>query len=114
MEDYLPPMLCKWVIGRWSGKQAKSVEDHAAAGLTYFIIDASGRGEGREVVAAFRRACDSPVPEHLEVITDPFRIVEYEEKRKARMGMHGKDAVVSASDEAVERARKVFENRNHA
>lgn len=55
----------EWVIGTYTGDRAKSVKAHADAGMGYFIRSESGRGTAYEVEAAFLRATDSPLPEHL-------------------------------------------------
>lgn len=69
-EDLYPPMKWQWVIGNWTGDQAKSVIDHANAGISYFVLrDDSVRGSNK-VMAAFRRPRDSPVPEHLQIATE--------------------------------------------
>ena len=76
----------EWVIGSFKGDRAKSVQENADAGVGYSIIDSGGSGLNRQVVVAFRRAVDSPLPEHLQAVTDPFKIVKYEKMRLTRSG----------------------------
>ena len=54
-------MTYEWVKGKYSGVAAKHVLGLANAGVGYFILDTIGN----EVIAAFRRAVDSPTPDHL-------------------------------------------------
>ncbi len=62
-------MKYEWVIGLFTGERAKSVRAHADVGLGYFVRQESGRGADYSVEAAFRRVCDTPLPEHLERAT---------------------------------------------
>lgn len=58
-----------WVIGRFKGDRAKSVKQHADAGLGYFIREEGGRGTVYEVEAAFRWPVVGPLPHHLQECT---------------------------------------------
>jgi hypothetical protein len=60
---------CEWVIGHFTGDQAKSVKAHADAGIGYFIRNEMGRGMAYEVEAAFRRSTALPLPEYLQRAT---------------------------------------------
>lgn len=82
--DAFPAMPCDWVVGRFEGNRAKSVMDHAGAGIGYIILEQGGGMGSRWCLATFRRACDSPVPPHLTVVTDPSKIAKYEKIREAR------------------------------
>lgn len=78
-------MQTEWVVGRYKGDRAKSVLAHANEGIGYIILDTTQtRGASLEVVAAFRRPKDSPRPEHLELVVDPYKIAKYEKQIKAR------------------------------
>ncbi len=78
------PISAIWVVGSFDGEAAKSVQAHADAGIGYIILDSAGRGQSSTVVAAFRRAEDSPLPPHLEEVRDPAKIDKYEKIRKQR------------------------------
>ena len=77
----------EWVVGKFSGAQAKSVHAHADAGIGYIVLDHGGRGDGTSVLAAFRRPSDSVIPPYLTEVRDPFKIAEYEKIRKQRQGL---------------------------
>lgn len=85
--DAQAPMQCEWVIGRYKGDRAKSIKAHAEAGIGYIIVDVFGTGGAQEVVAVFRRACDSPLPDHLQLVRDPYKIQKYEKIFKQRSGL---------------------------
>lgn len=63
----------EWVVGRFTGEQAKSVMAHANAGIGYKIIQKGPAGNSY-VLAAFRRPCGLPLPDHLTRVTDPIQI----------------------------------------
>lgn len=93
---------CEWVIGRYKGERAKSVLAHSDHGISYIILDSStGRGVALEVLAAHRRACDSPVPQHLEKVTDQNKIAKYEKIRKERAGLKNHETNKSAGARLV-------------
>lgn len=77
----------KWVLGRYTGKEAKRVMDMAHNGLGYFIIDQPEKGDAW-IVAAFRRPMDTPLPSHLEEITDYRLSDKLNIKRIERQGLH--------------------------
>lgn len=85
--DVYPPMMAEWVVGVFEGQQAKSVIDHADAGLTYIVLERGGNKFNPQCTAAFRRAMDSPLPAHLIAVKDPKKIDEYERIRKSRSGL---------------------------
>lgn len=88
LKDSYPPMQYDWVVGRFKGDKAKNVINHAGAGLGYFILDTLGVGQSQTVIAAFRRACDSPIPEHLELVTDSKKIDKLEKMIKGKQGLN--------------------------
>lgn len=77
-------MEYEWVIGSYSGERAKSARALAESGTGYYIVDASGSGQGQQVIVAFKRACDRPRPYHLQPIVDPIKIQRYEKMRESR------------------------------
>ena len=60
-------MKFDWCIGVFKGDQAGSILGLANEGVGYFIRKSTGSGKALEVEAAFRRARDSAVPDHLTV-----------------------------------------------
>lgn len=74
-----------WVVGFYKGKKAESIRDHANAGIGYFILDQFGKGNGLEIEAGFRRANDSPIPNHL-VKASPDVAANLEQMRRSRSG----------------------------
>lgn len=74
----------EWVIGRYDGDRGASVQEHADAGLTYFIRQSTGHGKNRSVVAAFRRPLIGPCPDHLEK-ADEYQVKKLEEKLEKRL-----------------------------
>lgn len=79
-------MEYQWVIGKFNGEKARSVLDHAGAGIGYFIRQQNGVGKNIEVEAAFRRAMDSPIPEHLVEAT-PKQVEVLEKMLNERSGV---------------------------
>jgi hypothetical protein len=79
-------MRAVWVVGNFEGRQARSVMDQAGSGICYFILESS-EGRNPTCIAAFRRPCDSPIPEYLEEVRDRFKIEKYEKMRKERQGL---------------------------
>ncbi|HSE29925.1 MAG TPA: hypothetical protein VLA77_05065 [Candidatus Saccharimonadales bacterium] len=70
----------EWVFGKFIGDSAKSVLAHAAAGLSYKILDQGKQGAQPWVIAAFRRATLLPLPDHLVRITDPQKVAKLEKQ----------------------------------
>lgn len=62
-------MEYQWVIGRFEDEQAERVQAYADKGIGYFVQKAEGKGKGRIVTAAFKRAIDGPLPDHLDLAT---------------------------------------------
>lgn len=87
LTDSYPAIKYDWVVGRFKGDRAKSVINHTGAGMAYFVLDTIGVGQSQTVIAAFRKACDSPIPEHLELVTDIRKIEKLEKMRKERQGL---------------------------
>jgi len=71
--DY--PIQAQWVKGFYRGDQAKHVRGMAELGIGYKIID---QPDKNSVIVAFRRPMDSPLPDHLQVITDERQIARIE------------------------------------
>lgn len=67
----------EWVLGQFTGDYAKSVLAHAAASISYKIVQ---QGKDRQVwvIAAFRRPTNTPLPPHLTRVTDPIKIARLE------------------------------------
>lgn len=85
MEDYKKAavMDAQWVIGIASGKEAEAVLSHAHSGLGYFIRKQSGKGKNIDVEYAFKRAQDSPLPDHL-ALPDKYQIQKLDELYEKR------------------------------
>jgi len=81
-ENAVAPMGVSWVIGNFEGDMAKSVVAHTNAGAGYIVIDKPTRGN---VIAAFRMANDSPIPDHLQEVLDPTKIAKFEKIRQRRL-----------------------------
>lgn len=57
----------EWVIGVYTGDQAKTVKAQADVGIGYFFQREGGRGQTYTVYAAFRRPLDGARADHLEL-----------------------------------------------
>lgn len=77
----------QWVVGVFEGLRGKSVLEHANQGSGYLILENKGNKNSPYVLAAFRYAGPMPVPEHLEKVTDVFKVQDYEQKRLRRSGV---------------------------
>ena len=87
MENSNEPMYVEWVVGRAVGDRAKSIIDHANAGLSYFIMEQGKQGNQTFCLYAFRRPMDSPVPDHLTRVVDPFQQKKLDDRYDARHGI---------------------------
>lgn len=74
-------MQYSWVLGRYEGDTAKRILAEANAGVGHKIMEQGRAGGGLWVLAAFIRADDSPIPEHLTKIVEPNRVAKLEEWR---------------------------------
>jgi hypothetical protein len=106
--DAYPPMSAEWVVGRYTGERAKSVMDHANAGIGYFILQQGGKGTGMWCLAAFVRPLDSPTPEHLTRVTDRSQLAKLEARRNARMGQGNQNYQVSKSFIGTQSAAEIM------
>lgn len=88
-----------WVIGVFTGDRAKSVKEHADAGIGYFIQMEEGRGMSHTVHAAFRRVADTPIPEHLNRAT-PAQVEKLEKLYRERTGQRERKIESSVSSTA--------------
>lgn len=79
-------MKATWYTGRALGDRAKSIIDHANAGIGYFIIEQGKQGNQQTCLYAFLRADDSPAPEHLTKVTDRFMLKKLNDRDAARHG----------------------------
>lgn len=79
-------MRTEWVTGYYIGERAKSIIEHANAGIGYFIIQQGRQGNQATCLAAFQRATDSPVPEHLDVVRDARMIAKLDKRHEQRNG----------------------------
>lgn len=82
-------MQYEWVIGSFKGDKGKQVKELANAGVGYFVRQEAGRGTEYTVEVAFKRAIDSPTPEHL-VPADLFQSEKLEKLARQRMGIREK------------------------
>lgn len=78
-------MKYEWVIGSFTGDQAKIVKSHADAGIGYYIQQENGAGFGHTVVAAFRRAISEVRPEHL-MLASPYQQERLNKLHESRFG----------------------------
>lgn len=106
-------MQVEWVLGRFIGDRAKSVIDHANAGMGYFIIEQGKQGNQQTCLAAFRRAMDSPVPEHLDLVRDMSMLRKLNDRHDARHGTdRGPKRIVNqASAAKIAEIKSMFDNR---
>ena len=81
-------MNYEWVIGTYSGDNAKYVSALADMGIGYFKMGELAKGRTSEVAVAFRRPLDGPTPEHLLRITDESKIRRLEKGVCLRAGVH--------------------------
>ncbi len=75
----------QWVIGSFTGERAKSVKLHADNGIGYFIQQEAGAGMNYTVVAAFKRAMNTVLPEHLQ-LANPYQVEKLNHMQAARNG----------------------------
>lgn len=80
-------MQPSWVVGVFEGERARSVLDHADAGIGYIILERAGKGRNQTCLAAFRRMMDSPLPPEFTEVKNPTKIAEYESRRLSRAGI---------------------------
>lgn len=77
----------EWVIGKYSGEQAKNIKALSDAGVGYFVRQESGSGGGYTIEVGFRRVIsDEPRPLHLEAAT-PAQAEKLEKMRTDRTGI---------------------------
>jgi hypothetical protein len=79
-------MNARWVVGSYTGDDAKHIKSHADAGIGYFVLREGGRGTAYKVEAAFKRAEDSALPPHLTYapLTTANRLEAMSDKRHGR------------------------------
>jgi hypothetical protein len=109
-------MKIEWVIGRAIGDRAKSIMDHANAGIGYFIMESGKQGNQQTCLYAFRRAADAPVPDHLTVVVEYHRIQKLDDRYSARHDTHESKQAASnpASDATIKKIKEIFDfNRTH-
>lgn len=70
----------RWVIGTYQGLRAKSVVEHAHAGIGYVLIDESGKGDAKTATVAFRYAEPGALPDHLVEVTNQAQIAAFESR----------------------------------
>lgn len=105
-------MLVEWVIGRAIGDRAKSILDHAHAGMGYQILEQGKQGNQAFCLYAFRRAMDSPVPDHLTRVVDPFMLKKLNDREDQRRGMDRRPSVENrASPAKVAALKDMFAKR---
>jgi len=64
--DYDDGESWEWVIGHYSGEQARSKKAHADIGIGYYVRSEQGKSAmNYHIEVAFRRIIDGPRPEHL-------------------------------------------------
>lgn len=80
-------ILSIWVKARYTGQRAKSVLEHANAGIGYIVLERPETGSGW-VVAAFRRI-SGPLPPGVEQIKDP-RMLDALDKKMMPMNSREK------------------------
>lgn len=90
----------EWVIGAYTGAQAKHVKAQADAGIGYFFQREGGMGQNYTVYAAFRRPITGPRPEHLQLAT-PSQERILEKMRKERQGIHEYDTPAEPDTERL-------------
>jgi len=100
------PVKGSWVVGSFEGEQAKRVVDHADAGVGYIILERAGSKVHPAVLAAFRRAEDSPIPVHLNEVKDHYKIEKYEETRRQRAGIQHRPVVLSTTTKQMSDVRE--------
>jgi hypothetical protein len=103
-------MHVEWCIGRAVGDRAKSIIDHANSGVGYFIMEQGKQGAQTFCLYAFRRAADSPVPEHLTRVVDPFQQKKLDDRYNSRHGIdtRAKNQEVPYNPEAIQRIKDIF------
>lgn len=78
-------MQYQWVIGAYTGEQAKHVRSLADSGIGYFFQRSAGVGPNYTVMAAFRAPANQLLPEHLE-LASPQQVDKLEQLWIARHG----------------------------
>lgn len=84
MSEFMP---VEWVIGRAVGDRAKSIIAHANAGIGYFVLEQGKQGSQAFCLYATRRVMDSPLPEHLNLVTDPIMLKKLDDHLARRQGI---------------------------
>ena len=84
--DYDKGVDTEWVIANYTGERAKNVL--ALCGVTgYLLIEDRSVGSRKDILVAFRRPIDSPTPEHMQVVNDYFKILEYDKRLRSNQGL---------------------------
>lgn len=102
-------MKFEWVKGRYTGKKATSVIEHADEGIGYIIIEKGKDKNEAFVIAAFRRALDSPRPHHLEELSEyELRKVEaaWDRRHKPETVKKRTDAENKTIFETIQKVKK--------
>lgn len=102
----------QWAIGYYIGEQAKSIIEHANAGIGYFLIEQGRQGNQATAQAAFRHAMDGPMPEHLSLVTAEGMIRKLNDRWDARHGVDRREATPQpASQQKMMEIRETLSKR---
>ncbi len=77
----------EWVTALYSGEAAKKVIALASDSVGYQLLDSNNNKLNPSALVAFRRIIDGPLPDYLDRVTDPVKIMELERKRIETSGM---------------------------
>lgn len=92
-------MQTEWCIGRAIGDRAKSIIEHANAGIGYFILEQGRQGNQATCLYAFRRAVDGPTPESLTKVIDFAMIRKLDARADSRGGDRAPKRVAKAPEQ---------------
>lgn len=76
-----------WVIASYEGERAKSVLAHADVGIGYIVLERGGNRYSPSALVAFDYRGEMPLPHHFQEVKDPYKIKDYERRKRARMGL---------------------------
>lgn len=73
----------RWVIGRYTGTDAKRIVAHGEAGIGYYILDKPENGTSW-VEAAHQHPMDAPLPDYLREVTNSHLANKLDSRQQGR------------------------------
>lgn len=101
-----------WVLERTEGDRAKSIQAHADAGMTYYVVDQGRAGNKPWVLAAFKRMhANGPLSPHLQIVTDAQMIASLNRRDEIRHPSQYRQTAERGSRASAGAVRDVLEKR---